>query len=104
MKAFFSYDGRGTPRIKRDKILSLEPDPGAVFLMTRRVGNIEFVFGYCRSAIIEKWGCYCMHPFHRVSSPDLSQSWCMPMESDLMIFHAVQLYLVPEEPWMHDAL
>lgn len=103
MKAFFIFNGRGTPQINRSRILSLDPDPGAVLLITKRIADIEFVCGYCRSAIIDKWGCYCAHPFLRVGSPDLSRSWCMPMESDLMIFHAVCLYLVPEEPWMRDA-
>jgi hypothetical protein len=102
MNTFFSFGGRGTRKIKRSSIFNLDPNPGAVLLITKRVGGIDFVCGYCRSAIVDKWGCYCAHPFIRVSSPDLRKSWWMPMESDLMIYHAVTLHLVPEEDWMRD--
>jgi hypothetical protein len=50
--------------------------------------------------MIERWGYYSIGAFRRVSSPDLKRSWAEPMASELMIFHAVEVHLVPEEPWM----
>jgi hypothetical protein len=100
MDPFFKFDGRGTRRISRHKIFKLDPDPGAVFLITRRIGNVEFVIAWCRSAIIERWGCYSIGAFRRISNANLTRSWAQPIESELMIYHAVSVHLVPEEPWM----
>ena len=100
MKPFFHFDGRGTRRIGPSKIFKLEPDPGAVLLITRRIGNVDFVIAWFRSAIVERWGCYSMGGFRRVSNGNLTQSWAQPVETELMIYHAVSVHLVPEEPWM----
>jgi hypothetical protein len=100
MKPFFEFNGRGTDRIGHDKIFRLDPDPGAVFLIATKIGNVEFVIAWCRAAIVERWGCYSIDPFRRVSSSDLRRSWAEPLESELMIYRAVTVYLVPEEPWM----
>lgn len=100
MDHFFTYGGRGDQQIVHDSIFCLEPDEGAVLLVTRKIGKVEFVLAYCRSAIIERWGCYCIDPFHRASSSDLRQTWCEPLESELIIYHQVDVYLVPDEPWM----
>jgi hypothetical protein len=101
MKPFFSFGGRGTPMIPRDSIVELAPDAGVVLLVTQRLADIDFSVGYCRSAIVERWGVYCFGNFRRVSSPDLRRSWAAPCESDLMIYRAVDVHLVPEEPWMN---
>jgi hypothetical protein len=100
MKTFFEFGGRGTTRIKHDKMFSLEPNPGAAFLIVRRIHHVEFVLAWCRGAMIERWGCYSFGAFRRVSSADLTRTWAEPVESELMIYHAVSVYLVPEEPWM----
>lgn len=100
MKTFFEFGGRGTDLIAHDSILSLDPDPGAVFLIVARIGNVEFVIAWCRAAIVERWGCYSIGAFRRASSPDLKRSWAEPLASELMIYHAVAVHLVPEEPWM----
>jgi hypothetical protein len=100
MKHFFDYGGRGDERIAEDTLFQLDSEAGGIFLITQTIGKTEFIKGYCRSAIVEKWGCYCMCTFRRVSNVDLSHSWAEPMESELMIFHAVAVYLVPEEEWM----
>lgn len=100
MDHFFDFLGRGDKMIARDKYYQLEPDPGAVLLLTQAYGPIEFVVGYARSAIVEKWGCYCFNSFKRVSDPALERSWAQPHVADLMIFRAVSVYLVKEEAWM----
>jgi hypothetical protein len=103
MKRFFHFAGRGNGLISDDKYYHLEPDEGAVLLITKRVGKVEFILGFCREAIIERWGCYCMHSFRRASSPDLSRSWSVPEEAELMIYHSVTVYLVREEDWMRQS-
>lgn len=100
MNPFFEYGGRGTAQIARSKIFQLDPNAGAVFLITTRIGKVDFVLAWCRSAMVERWGCYSFGTFVRASSPDLRRSWAMLVESELMIYHAVSIYLVPEEPWM----
>ena len=86
--------------ISDDKILSLDPNPGAVFMLARTYGNAEFIVAYSRSVLVEKWGCYCIDAFHRVSNLDFSRCWAEPAESDLMIYYSVTVYLVAEEGWM----
>lgn len=100
MDQFFTYRGRGDQQLANDNIYHLEPDAGAVLLITMTIRNVEFVMAYCRSAYIEKWGCYTFGSFRRVSSPDLNSTWAVPAESELMIYHSVNVYLVPEEEWM----
>ena len=100
MKHFFEYGGRNDQKIPSDSLFQLDSENGGVFLIVQNVGRIEFVKGYCRSAIVERWGCYCIRTFRRASNLDLSHSWALPMESELMIFHAVSVYLIPEEEWM----
>jgi len=100
MNHFFDFLGRGDSMIAHDKYFHLEPDPGAVLLLTLRCGRTEFVVGYARSAIVETWGCYCFHSFRRASDASLQRSWAEPHEADLMIFRAVSVYLTLEEPWM----
>ena len=86
--------------ISTDKIFSLDPDPGAVLLLTKTYGHAEFVVTFCRSALVEKWCCYCVGAFRRASDLGFTRSWAEPVESDLMIYHAVTVYLVAEEDWM----
>ena len=100
MDHFFDFLGRGDRMIDRDKYFQLQPDPGAVLLLCLPCGRTEFIVGYARSAIVEKWGCYCFGSFRRVSDASLRRSWAEPHEADLMIFRAVSIYLVPEQPWM----
>lgn len=100
MDHYFDFLGRGDSMIDRGKYYNLEPDPGAVLLLCLPCGRTEFVIGYARSAIVEKWGCYCFNSFRRVSDVSLQRSWAEPNESDLMIFRSVSIYLTKEEPWM----
>ena len=100
MDPFFSYGGRGDRQLDHDNIYHLEPDVGAVLLITTTIRKIEFNLVYCRSAFVERWGCYTFGTFSRASSPDLESTWAVQAESELMIFHAVNVYLVPEEGWM----
>ena len=100
MKHFRDFAGRGDVTIPDDKYYLLEPDPGAVLLVTQKFSNAEFILCYCKSAIVEKWGCYCFESFRRASDLGFSRSWAERTDSDLMIFHSATVYLVAEEQWM----
>jgi len=100
VKRFYDFSGRGDTSIPFDKYHLLEPDPGAVLLVTQICGKAEFIICYCRSAIVEKWGCYCFESFRRASDICFTRCWAEPTESDLMIYRAVTVYLVAEEEWM----
>ena len=100
MKQFCDFAGRGDTSIASDKYYLLEPDAGAVLLVTRRLGTAEYIVCYCKSVLVEKWGCYCHEPFQRFSDLGFTRSWAERIDSDLMIFHAATVYLVFEEEWM----
>ena len=103
MKQFFEFGGRGDRTIAHDSLYQLDSDAEGVFMVTKKIGKAEFILCFCRSAIVERWGCYCMGTFRRQSNLDLSRSWAVPMESELMIFHATSVYLVHEEEWMRSS-
>ena len=100
MKRFFYFCGRGNNVMSDDKFFSLDPDPGAVLMLTRKYGHAEFVVTYCRSALVEQWCCYCVGAFSRFSDLGFTRSWAEPAESDLTIHYAVTVYLVAELDWM----
>jgi len=103
MKQFCDFAGRGDASIPSKKYYLLEPDRGGVLLITRKFGKAEFILCYCKSAIVEKWGCYCFECFRRVSDPGFTRCWAERTDSDLMIFHSTTVYLVTEEPWMRQS-
>jgi len=100
MKHFRDFAGRGDISIAGDKYYLLESDPGAVLLVTQKIGAAEFIVCYCKSAIVEKWGCYCFDSFRRAYDPGFTCCWAERTGSDLMIYHAATVYLVSEEAWM----
>jgi hypothetical protein len=102
MKPFFTFEGRGDQNIGDDSIFHLEPEEGTVLLITKRVGQVEFVLGFCREAFVERWGCYCMGAFVRASDPGQNRSWAVSAESELLIYSGVNVYLVAEEEWMRN--
>lgn len=102
MKPIFSFEGRGDPNIADDSIFKLEPDEGAVLLITKKVRNVEFVIGFCLVALVDRWGCYCLGTFVRASDPGQNRSWAVSAESELMIYHGANVYLVAEEEWMRN--
>ena len=67
MKQFYEYGGRGDQKIDPDSIFHLRSDAGGVFLITKKIGKIEFILAYCRAAIIERWGCYLEHAMQELN-------------------------------------
>ncbi|MEY4568765.1 MAG: hypothetical protein RLZZ398_204 [Verrucomicrobiota bacterium] len=100
MTDIFHFQGRGTREIASDRIILIESDEGSVLGITVRYGQAEFMVGYCRKALAERWGIYCDNLFRRASSPDLSRSWADQVTEGAFIFRSVRLHLAREEEWM----
>ena len=100
MTDIFHFHGRGTRDIASDSIFLIESDEGSVLGITVRYGQAEFMVGYCRKALADRWGIYCDNLFRRASSPDLTRSWADQVTEGAFIFQSVRLHLAREEEWM----
>jgi len=100
MTELFHFQGRGNPQIAADSILLIESDEGTVLGISAQYGCAEFLIGYCRKALADRWGIYCQTPFKRVSSPDCRHAWAEYSCEGWFIFRAVRLHLAREEEWM----
>ena len=100
MTELFHFQGRGNPQIGADSIMLIEADEGTVLGISVRYGRAEFLIGYCRKALADRWGIYGQDPFKQVSSPDCRRSWAEHSPGGWFLFHAVRLHLVREEAWM----
>ena len=68
--------------------------------ITVRYGQAEFMAGFCRKALADRWGLCCDNLFRRASSPDLSRSWADRVTEGAFIFRSVRIHLMREEEWM----
>ena len=100
MRELFHFHGRGNHEIASDSIMLIESDEGTVLGITIQCGQVEFMVGFCRKALADRWGLYCHEPFRRGSSPDLRRSWSEPLRDAQFIFRAVRMHLMREEEWM----
>lgn len=100
MTELFHFHGRGNPRIASDSIMLIESDVGTVLGISVRYGQAEFMIGYCRKALADRWGLYCDNPFRRVFGPDLNYSWAEHLPGGLFIYRDVRIHLMRDEPWM----
>ena len=100
MTDIFHFQGRGTREIASDSIFLIEADDGSVLGITVRYGQAEFMVGYCRKALADRWGLYCDKLFRRASNPDLSRSWADQVAGGAFIFRGVRIHLMREEEWM----
>ena len=100
MTDIFHFHGRGTRDIAADSLFLIESDEGTVLGITVRYGQTEFMVGYCRKALADRWGLYCDNLFRRASSPDLRHTWANQVTEGAFIFRSVRLHLVREEEWM----
>lgn len=62
--------------------------------------GVEFIQGYCRKAMIDRWGLYCADPFLRASDAGLVRFWAEPVRRGLFLFRPTRLEIVPEQEWM----
>jgi hypothetical protein len=100
MRDFYPHGDRGRSQADRIACCSIEVAEGAVLEITQRHGSVEFVVGYCRKAIADRWGLCCFDSFKRVSDQGLTRSWAEPCPDGLLFFRAAHLRLTREEEWM----
>ncbi len=95
----FAGRGKGTEPFTEPYRL-LECAEGMVFAIIVTCGGVEFLLGYCRKALIDRWGLHCYAPFVRGSDPGMTRAWAIPMQKDLLLFKKSSLELIPERDWM----
>jgi len=100
MSEFYKFHGRGRGPAEPDSYFLLETGEGVVLEITETHGNCEFVVGYCRKALADRWGVCCLEPFKRASDPALTRSWAKHCPTGMFIFRAVHFHIVSEEEWM----
>jgi hypothetical protein len=100
MTDIFHFQGRGTRDIASDSMFLIEAGDGTVLGITVRYGQTDFMVGYCRKALADRWGVYCDDLFRRASSPDLKRSWADHVTGGSFIFRSVRIHLKHEEEWM----
>ena len=100
MRNFYPQGGRGRRQADRNACCMIEAIEGAVLEILERHGNVEFVVGYCRKALADRWGVCCIEPFRRVSDPGLTRTWAEHGTTGLEFFRNVRLRLTREMKWM----
>ena len=95
----FAGRGRGNEQFTEPYRL-LECADGIVLAIIVTCGGVEFLRGYCRKALIDKWGIHCYEPFTRGSDSGFTKAWAIPMDKDLIMFKKTILELVSEQDWM----
>lgn len=96
---YFQGRGQGTEE-------QLEPyrhvlcTDGTVMAIIYNCHGVEFVVGYCRQALFDKWGLYCGGVFIRESDAALTRSWAVALKEGLFFFKPMRLELIKEQDWM----
>ena len=98
---FFEGRGKGTDQHATPYRL-IECADGVVLAIIYECHGVEFVQGYCRKALIDKWGLQCFDPFKRAQDPALTRAWMYPLKKDLHFFRPTRLELVAEQEWMRN--
>jgi hypothetical protein len=78
----------------------IECADGTVMAIISTCHGVQFVVGYCRQALFDRWGLYCGGVFTRESNATLTRSWAMTLRSGLFFFTPMRLELVEEQDWM----
>lgn len=75
-------------------------DEGTVMAIIIACHGVEFILGYCRNALYDKWGLYCGDVFIRHSDAAITRSWAVAMKKGLSLFRPTRLEFVTEQEWM----
>ena len=89
--------GTGTPD---DPCHIIECKAGTVLAIIITFGGVDFLRGYCRRAMIDRWGVYCVDPFRRANNASLTQSWAVPEPKGIGLFRRTSLEIISEREWM----
>jgi hypothetical protein len=96
---FFAGRGKGTDHHVEPYRL-IECADRMVLAIIFASHGVEFIQGYCRKALIDKWGLQCIDPFLRGGDSTLTRAWAIPLKRRLFLFRATRLDLVAEQEWM----
>ena len=95
------YQGRGFETdFDEESCRVIECGEGSVMEVIYTSHGCEFIQGYCRMAIMDRWGMYCDDMFVRGSDSAFTRFWAEPRIKGLFIFKPTRLEFVSEEPWM----
>ena len=98
---YYQFKGRGLGTgCHDDPYRLIQCGKGSVMVISYRCHGVEFILGYCRKAMIDRWGTYCADPFQRASDAALTRSWAEPAKKSLFLFRPTRLEIVPEQEWM----
>ena len=100
MTEIYRFHRRGHQEVADDKCYLIESDAGTILTIIEVHGNAEFVVGYCRKAVADRWGVYCYDLFRRVSDLGLTRSWAEEYPDGMHLFRGVRFHLAREEEWM----
>lgn len=95
----FQFRGRGAA-VPDDSLFLIEVDDGFVLAVTQRYGSVEFLVGFCRMAVADRWSVYCHRPFRRASDPSLTRYWAETTCKGAYLHRGVRFHIVEEEEWM----
>lgn len=96
----YRFEGRANPAIIEFAAEAIQAEPGYVFCLVVRVGEMKFASYYTRMAVIDYWGMRLMNPFRRSSLNAFRQEFANYLPKDLFIFCPACLQMIPEEKWM----
>lgn len=96
---FFAGRSKGTDHHVEPYRL-IECADGIVFAIIFASHGVEFIQGYCRKALIDKWGMQCIDTFKRGGDSTLTRAWAIPLKQGSFLFRPTRLDLVAEQEWM----
>ena len=95
------FEGRGNGTGSHlDPYCYIRCDEGTVMAIIFNCHGVEFILGYCRNALYDKWGLYCGGVFIRHSDAALTRSWAVAKHRCLFLFRPTRLEFVTEQDWM----
>lgn len=99
-----NFLGRGLGNGYDDELCRIiQCDEGSVMAIIYSSHGVDFVQGYCRNAMIDRWGMFCEDPFRLASDAALTCSWAEPIGRSLFLFRPTRLEIMPEREWMRQA-
>lgn len=97
------FQGRGKQTdLGDDNCRVIECVKGTVMAIVYTSHGCEFIQGYCRKAMIDRWGLYCDEVFFRASNATLTRFWAEPRPRGLFVFRPTRLEFTPEQMWMRN--
>lgn len=100
MNDVFKFGGRGKPHSEHPNPEAIQAEPGSVLCLVLTIGKVEFITYYCRTAVISRWELQIVNPFRRLQHISRGSDFADYLPSDLHVFCAARLEMIPEQDWM----